>query len=293
MLNKLLAEYKGSLKKLEVEEVLDLIFYRPLAFLLVKIIFRTGITPNQITLGAILFAIAGGIIFAQGGKENFFIGALFFMAYNIFDCADGQLARLKKNGSSLGRIIDGFADYIAGISAYLAIGFGFANHSTDPDFYWTLTLLAAGTNIVHAITLDYYRNRYLDYALNRNGTLDADLKQHYDSYNEISKKKGFYFQKLLYKIYFGYSKIQLLFVSKSSDKKIRKYDREAFLKYNKKMIWFWTFIGPTTEWTLFIGAALFNSIDFFFWGMIMFANAVAFALVAGQVFVNFLTTIDD
>jgi hypothetical protein len=293
MLKNLFSEYKSSLKKVEVEELLDLIFYRPLAFLLVKVIYRTGITPNQITLGAIIFAIIGGVIFAQGGKENFFIGAIFFLIYNIFDCADGQLARLKKNGTSLGRIIDGFADYIAGISAYLAIGFGFANHTNEPKFFWALTLLAAATNILHAITLDYYRNRYLDYALERDNTLGEDLENHHREYKKISNRKGFYFQKALYKIYFGYSKIQLLFASKSSDKKIRKYDRELFLRHNKLMIWLWTFIGPTTEWSFLIYSAMTNNIDIYLLSMVVIVNMIAFGLMAGQIFVNFKMSIES
>ena len=293
MLKNLFGEYKSSLKKIEVEEVLDLIFYRPLAFLLVKAVYRTGITPNQITLGAIIFAVIGGIIFAQGGAENFFIGAIFFTLYNIFDCADGQLARLKKNGSSLGRIIDGFADYIAGVSAYLAIGFGFANHTAEPKFFWILLLLAAATNILHAITVDYYRNRYLDYALNRDNTLGEDLEHHYKEYEKISNKKGFYFQKALYKIYFGYSKLQLLFVSKPSGKKIRKYDRKLFLRHNKWMVWAWTFIGPTTEWSFLIVASMLNCIDMYLLSMVVIVNMIAFGLMMGQVFVNFKMSIES
>ncbi len=42
----LLKAYKSSLKLIEVEEVIELVFYRPLAFLFVRLIYSTNITPN-------------------------------------------------------------------------------------------------------------------------------------------------------------------------------------------------------------------------------------------------------
>src|SRR3954464_2680836 len=100
-----LSEYKKSLKMVEVEEYFDLFFYRPLAFVLVKTVYRTSITPNQLTIVAIFIGITCAIIYAQG-TAYFALGALFFALYNIVDCSDGQLARIKKNGTHAGRIVD-------------------------------------------------------------------------------------------------------------------------------------------------------------------------------------------
>ena len=41
-------EYKKSLKRVEVEELVDRFFYRPVAFLVVKLVYNTRITPDQI-----------------------------------------------------------------------------------------------------------------------------------------------------------------------------------------------------------------------------------------------------
>ena len=68
-------EYKKSLKMKEVEEFFDLIFYRPVAFLFVRAVYNTGITPNSITIAAIyngnngrvfLFTWATGIFQNRG-----------------------------------------------------------------------------------------------------------------------------------------------------------------------------------------------------------------------------------
>src|SRR3954467_7501845 len=112
------SEYKKSLKMLEVEEYFDLFFYRPLAFLLVKTVYRTNITPNQLTIVAIFIGLACGIVYAQG-PAYWALGAICFALYNIVDCSDGQLARIKKNGTHAGRVVDGLADYISTAAAFI------------------------------------------------------------------------------------------------------------------------------------------------------------------------------
>src|SRR5450759_2325263 len=102
----LLAEYKASLKNITIEEYVDLFIFRPLAFLFVKSIYRSSITPNQITLLSMLTGISAGVMFAIGGSTSVILGGLLLALATIFDCADGQLARLKNNGSYFGRILD-------------------------------------------------------------------------------------------------------------------------------------------------------------------------------------------
>ncbi len=50
LLRRFFAEYRSMLKATELEEGLDLILFRPFAYLLVKIFQPTSVTPNQITL---------------------------------------------------------------------------------------------------------------------------------------------------------------------------------------------------------------------------------------------------
>ncbi len=286
MFNRWFSEYKNSLKMVEVEELFDLIYFRPLAFLLVKSIYNTNITPNQITGTAILFSVFGGIIISFGTPTALATGALLFMLYNIFDCADGQLARLKKNGSILGRIIDGFGDYIAGASVYIAIGIGFANNTPDPLFFWALTIAAGFSNIAQSMALDYYRNRYLDYALNRDLLLGESLHIYRQEFGKLKKQKGHWASKSLFKIYFWYCSLQFSFASKSSKTEPVKYDRDDFLRRNKTIIRFWTFLGPTTQWTFFIVMAMFNRIDLYLWGLVVVLNMCLLVIIIIQKGIN-------
>ena len=203
-----ISQFNSSLKSIEVEEVFDLIIYRPLAFLFVKIIYRTNLTPNQLTFASMIFGIWTGVAIAFNSKTAFIIAALSILLYDVLDCSDGQLARLKHNGTHLGRILDGFADYIVSIAAYIGIGIGFASNSESPAFWWTMTALAGVSNAVQSGLLDYYRTKYLDHKLNRVSILEEELQQFKDEYEQLKKVSGRSIENLIINVYLNYSLIQ-------------------------------------------------------------------------------------
>ena len=78
-------EYKSSLKLIEVEELFDLFFYRPLAAVFVKIIFRTSITPNQITTAALIIGVVGGVLYSFNTHYYLIIAAILLIVYDVLD----------------------------------------------------------------------------------------------------------------------------------------------------------------------------------------------------------------
>lgn len=273
-------EYKSSLKLIEVEEVFDLVFYRPLAFLFVKLIYSTNITPNQITVLSLSFGISGGIALSFGTVQSIFLAAFLFITFNVLDCSDGQLARLKGNGTEFGRILDGMADYMVSASAYLGIGFGFANHSTNPLLYWILILVTAASNIIHAVLVDYYRNRFIDYTQDRVSVLDDGLENFKKEFERLKKEKGNTFKKFIIRAYIKYSSAQNSMAS--NKEKAFKIASQDYYKANKRLIHFWTYLGPTTQWTFLIFCALINRLDVYLWGLISVFNLYALLLFIAQ-----------
>ena len=91
----------------EVEEPLDLLFYRPIAFAIVKLIYRLPITPNQVTLLSLGAGLVAAYYFSLGTAGAFIAAAVWYAVTNILDCCDGMLARLQGSGTPLGRLIDG------------------------------------------------------------------------------------------------------------------------------------------------------------------------------------------
>jgi len=270
-------EYKSSLKKIEVEESFDLYFYRPLAFLLVKAIYSTNITPNQLTVISMIFGVLGGICYSFGTHKVFMFGAVLYLLYNVVDCSDGQLARLKKNGTTIGRILDGVADYVVSVALYFGIGFGYANNSSNPFLMWLLTAAAGISNAIQSGLLDYYRTRYLDYVLNRVSILDEGLKVFEDEFERLKKIKGRYFDKVIIWIYLQYSAIQQKVTNpKPEQEKIKAHiSAEEYSKKNRLLIRLWTLLGPTTQWTFLIITSFLNRIDIYLLGIFVVGNILA------------------
>jgi hypothetical protein len=271
----LLAEYKKSLKLLEVEELFDLLLYRPLAFIFVKGMARTRVTPNQLTLASMIFGFFGGAMYAVGTANAYAAGAVLYLIYNVLDCSDGQLARLKHSGSLIGRILDGIADYIAALAAYVGIGWGFARNSSNPAAMLALTVLAGLGNAVQAGLLDYYRNRFLDVVLERPHVLDKGIDEFRDEYNRMKKAKEKLFDRTVIRIYLAYCAVQKQFIGERLPADSPKVDAKKFYARNRVLIHCWTYLGPTTQWTLLIICSFLNRLDIYLVGVGIIGSVLA------------------
>jgi hypothetical protein len=270
-----ITDYRKSLKMKEVEEIFDLILYRPLAFIFVKSIIRTNITPNHLTFAAIIMGIIAGCFYSQGNQSCFIAGGLFYLLFNVLDCSDGQLARLKKNGTHIGRIIDGIADYIAVVSVFIGVGIGFAAKSGNPAFWWIMLALAGLSNIIHSVLVDYYRNSFLDYVLERKNMFDEDLEDYKKEYEAIKDDKSKRLTKIIIRIYIKYMKFQGSITAKKKDVKLFKTTPQEYFQKNKTAIRIWVLLGPTSQITAMIICTMLMRVDIFCWIMVVGFNAIA------------------
>src|SRR5438309_11952995 len=73
---------------------------RPLAALFVVPLARTAVTPNQITFLTLVMFVAGALVLALDPGWGALVGAAAILELSyVFDCVDGQLARLQKMSS--------------------------------------------------------------------------------------------------------------------------------------------------------------------------------------------------
>ena len=98
-------DYRRSLKSMDTEEGIDLAFYRPIGYRWAVLASRFGISPNAITIAAIFLGIGAGILFYFPNLWLNVAGMVLLIWANSFDSADGQLARLTKQYSRIGRIL--------------------------------------------------------------------------------------------------------------------------------------------------------------------------------------------
>lgn len=104
--------YWQSLKSLDVEEPVDMYLHRPLAYVLARALLPTSVSPNVITIASMLVGATAGVLIVADTPHHFQWAALCAFLSTIFDCADGQLARMRKTSSVLGRMLDGSADLV-------------------------------------------------------------------------------------------------------------------------------------------------------------------------------------
>ncbi len=279
---KYLSEYRRSLKLPEVEEIIDLYFYRPLAFAFVKAIYKTNITPNQLTVLSMAVGVMGGICYGLGNPQAVAVGALLYGLSIVLDCSDGQLARLKKNGTRLGRILDGLIDYVVSLAMYIGIGIGLAPESQDAWIWWLLLLSAGLSNLFHSAVLDYYRNRFTDCIQGTSSTKDDDFLGFKREYEALAGMRGQRLRQTTIWLYLKYLTLQKRITTRWDEAKISPTSSQDFYSRNKIALRLWTFLGSTTQGTLLIVTSLLDRIDLYFWGMIVVGNIWAAVMYAVQ-----------
>ena len=167
-------DYQRSLKSMDTEEHIDLAFYRPIGFMWARLAARFGVSPNAITIAAIFLGIGAGVLFYFPELKLNVIGMLLLVWANSFDSADGQLARLTKQYSRIGRILDGLCGDFWFVTIYLAIVFREIHFSAFfGDHPWVIWVIACVTGICHtkqAAMADYYRQFHLYFLKGEDGS---------------------------------------------------------------------------------------------------------------------------
>jgi phosphatidylglycerophosphate synthase len=93
---------------------------RPVAAVLVDWIKDTRITPNQITLAAVVVAFASAaLLLVLPGHQGLITAIGVYQASYVLDCADGMLARWRGVQSTPGHLLDFLMDEI---KAFVVLG---------------------------------------------------------------------------------------------------------------------------------------------------------------------------
>lgn len=174
------ALYESTLKHPDVEEPIDLWFYRPCGFRLAKVAARLHVTPNQITVASIFLGVACGVLCYPTQRWINLMGLVMLVLADICDSADGQLARLTGQYSRLGRILDGAAGDFWFVAIYVALVL-----RLTPDWgiwCWILAAAAGACHSLQAAMADYYRQFHLFVVKGRRGSELDDARQVADEY---------------------------------------------------------------------------------------------------------------
>lgn len=224
---------QSTLKSSETEDWLDYHFVRPLSYYCAVGFAKLGVHPNMVTIMSMIIGAASTYFYAHGcyfyeGMEGLVYNliAIFLLIWaDIYDCTDGQLARMTGKKSQMGRILDGAAGFVWFVPIYLGLVYRFYNYH-DIEFSWldidnTMDNTYIATGVVFVLALisgflgmggqqrlaDYYIQIHLFFLKGEKGSELDNSAQQQKLYDE-TPWKGNLIWKYFLKSYVGYTKKQ-------------------------------------------------------------------------------------
>ena len=225
--------YAATLKSSETEDWLDLHVIRPICYYLAVIFAKFDIHPNTVTIASMFIGAGSAIFFGCAsyyycGTEGLvfnIIAIVLLMIADLFDCTDGQLARMTGKKSRLGRILDGAAGFTWFIPIYHALVWRFYLHH-DIEFAWlgiadTQQNAIIATIVVYAFGLwsgivgiagqqrlaDYYINVHLFFLKGEKGSELDNSRQQQEIFDKMSPDDP-WIERWFQNNYVGYTKAQ-------------------------------------------------------------------------------------
>ncbi|MBD5207229.1 MAG: CDP-alcohol phosphatidyltransferase family protein [Bacteroidales bacterium] len=202
------SSYQASLKSMDTEETFDLMFYRPIGYGWACLAKKLGVTPNAITIASIFLGIGAGVCFYFNNIWINLAGVFLLVWANSFDSADGQLARMTKQYSRIGRILDGLSGDFWFAAIYIAICL---RENVTSDFFmahpWVIWVVAVVTGFCHGIQAamaDYYRQFHLYFLKGKEGSELDNAAELWKKFHSLSWGKDFW-QKLVLMFYTNYT----------------------------------------------------------------------------------------
>jgi phosphatidylglycerophosphate synthase len=108
---------------------------RPVAAVLVDLLKDTRVTPNQVTLTAVVVAVASaGMLVTWHGYIGLVVSVIVFQLSYVLDCVDGMLARWRGIQSTPGHLLDFLMDEIKAFVMLAAVSVRLFEERRDPTF---------------------------------------------------------------------------------------------------------------------------------------------------------------
>lgn len=131
---------------------------RPLAAPIVAWLEPTRVTPNQVTLAALVVAgAAAAVLGLVPGHLGLVAGGLVFTLSYVLDCADGMLARLRGTASPVGHLLDFLMDEIKAFVVLAAVAVRLWTETADPR--WLVAGLGGLVCLATGVALTTFQRR--------------------------------------------------------------------------------------------------------------------------------------
>ena len=110
---------------------------RYISLFLSRLLVKTPLRPNQISVGILGFGIAGAVTAAQGTELGLVLGAAFLQAQSVLDGCDGEVSRVTYRGSRTGEWLDTIGDDLSNYGYFSGAAWGLYQLSSSPLYLVT------------------------------------------------------------------------------------------------------------------------------------------------------------
>lgn len=272
-------QYRSMLKATELEEGLDLILFRPFAFVLVKIFQPTFVTPNQITMFSLILGLVSGYCFWQGTAGWVMLGAVFLFWTNVFDCADGMLARIRGTSSVIGYILDGMVDYITHIVVFVSILHGLSTTTGQTEFIWGIGVPAGLSFAWWCAMVDRFRNQWQDRVYNKRNDPVEEVRGLRETAAQWKCNNCHLGERMLIAFYTFYVSLWYTGPVHQATVDYKGHLLEKWIELRRPVMRMAIFTGPTMHLFLIIVAGLTNTLLYYVWFSLVFGTLWGFLVL--------------
>jgi hypothetical protein len=267
-----------SSKGRAVEEWVDLHFFRPAGYAIARRLLPSAVTPDRVTIASLLVGLLAGHLFLYHNAWINAAGLVLFLLSDVFDSADGQLARMRGSSSRLGRILDGVSDNLRFINLYLTL---FARLLLA-GMGWEAVFLIIAAGLSHSLqstAADFMRQAYL--TLGGGGNSELDLPEN------LPTPSGSFFNRVLGRFYRGYVSRQARLFPRTIELArfaARHEDPTAltadYRRLQRRLVTHCAWIAQNIRFALLLLIVLTGSPISMLWVTIIPLNAIAVLLMA-------------
>lgn len=276
-----LPPFSSVLKSRDVEDPVNLWVHRPLAYLICALIYRTPLTPNQVTgISGLLGLLATGC-WLEGSPAAMLWGGALLWSSAIVDGVDGILARAKQLTSEMGRVLDGTTDATIGLLSTLA---GFyhlwvLHHDVRQVPFMAFALV---TTIGHVYLYDYYKESYMKQL---NPTWDGvhEWVSHVEEHMQrLRARRAPLYERFALRCYLDVTRLQRILIRLADPAAVREglvfrvdgRTVEEYRRLNKGPIKLWSFVSVAPHMYLISICGMLDRLDVYLWYRVFGANAL-------------------
>jgi CDP-L-myo-inositol myo-inositolphosphotransferase len=144
----------NKLKK-DTDGPVSKILNRPISLRITKLLLKTGITPNQISVLSTVIGLVGASFFFSGEYFYLILGGILIHIHSIVDGCDGEVARLKLRQTKYGGWLDSVLDRYVDAAIIFGLAYGYWSITGDVTI-WIIGFFALIGTFLNSYTSDKY-----------------------------------------------------------------------------------------------------------------------------------------